>query len=582
MKNNIFKILDLKSVKFKHRKIVHYALLSSIVLLQVCLLLILYNEIVNESKLENIQDRLLKSDQARALVDASRDDYLQIQKSLQNFIFTKDDQFLDNYYSSMKGLKSNFDSIKSFSKQDTNFNSYVNAADSVSFPVAKLDRIIDSLIDMRIIPNAALESDLLKLKKFDYQDILNSVHMESFMMVDSVERKGLFTRLGNAISGKVDVQKEKVNVVVTMKYGKKVTTGNIEEQLANAFKNTNNYYQNQFSNLKSTLKNNSNKDLDFLSKNNELSEYSNLLLNKYDDALRLYKDATQEEFKKQYKTNKIIRNAVIIGLVLFLIIISGILSLFTRLAFDYEKMLENAQEKIQQNLAFKNRIVGMISHEIRAPLNIISIFSDSISKRIKEEDLKESFKTIQHTTTSLSILSNQILEYSKNENKKLEINKSSFNLKQEMTSFLKSNKALVEQSSNKMEIDLNIPNDCEVSSDKAKVHQILYNVVGNANKFTENGLIQIKLNIEDYSKTQYNFFVAITDSGKGMSENDLKNVFESYYQGVVSDKVHNLGAGLGLNLCKELVELFDGEIAVFSQINKGTKVAFNLILDKTN
>ena len=55
---------------------------------------------------------------------------------------------------------------------------------------------------MRISPNAALESDLLKLKKFDYQDILNSVHVESFMMVDSVERKGLFTRLGNAISGK--------------------------------------------------------------------------------------------------------------------------------------------------------------------------------------------------------------------------------------------------------------------------------------------------------------------------------------------------------------------------------------------
>ena len=76
--------------------------------------------------------------------------------------------------------------------------------------------------------------------------------------------------------------------------------------------------------------------------------------------------------------------------------------------------------------------------------------------------------------------------------------------------------------------------------------------------------------------------IIIADNGKGMSENDLKSVFESYYQGVVSEKVHNLGVGLGLNLCKELVELFNGEIKIESKINQGTKVSFNLILDKIN
>ena len=416
----------------------------------------------------------------------------------------------------------------------------------------------------------------------DYKDVLKSVDIETYLLIDSVERKGLLSRIGDAIAGKVAVQKEKLNVVVTMKYGKKVTTGNIEEQLANAFKNTNNYYQGQFSNLKDNLNDYRNTDSKFLLRNDELLGYNDMLLSKYDDALELYTKAIKEDFNAQYQINKKIRNYSIIGLVLFLIVISGILILLTRLAFDYEKRLLNAQEKIQQNLSFKNRIVGMISHEIRSPLNIISIYSNSISKKIKDEELKSSFKTIQHTTVSLSMLANQILEYSKNENKKLELNKSTFNLKQELSGFLKSLKKLVEDDGNKIEFDCNISEEFMVNSDKVKIHQLFYNIVGNANKFTENGIINIKLDIQQFSSSQYNLFIEIEDNGKGMSENDLKSVFESYYQGLVSEKVHNLGVGLGLNLCKELVELFDGEIKIESKINQGTKVNFNLILDKIN
>ena len=582
MEKNIFKILDLRSLKFKYRKVVHYSLLVSVIMLQVLLLVILYNEFVNEPKLEKFDKQLKNLDRTKEFINLSREDYIKIQSSLQDFIKTKENRFLDNYYLSIRDLKSNFDSIKSFTNRDLAFDKFVVKEDSASIPTEKLERKIDSLIRVQLVPNSKLEADLLKLKKYDYKDVLKSVDVETYLLIDSVERKGLLSRIGDAIAGKVAVQKEKLKVVVTMKYGKKVTTGNIEEQLANAFKNTNNYYQGQFSNLKDNLNNYRNTDSKFLLRNDELLGYNDLLLSKYDDALELYTKAIKEDFNAQYQINKKIRNYSIIGLVLFLIVISGILILLTRLAFDYEKRLLNAQEKIQQNLSFKNRIVGMISHEIRSPLNIISIYSNSISKKIKDEELKSSFKTIQHTTVSLSMLANQILEYSKNENKKLELNKSTFNLKQELSGFLKSLKKLVEDDGNKIEFDCNISEEFIVNSDKVKIHQLFYNIVGNANKFTENGIINIKLDIQQFSSSQYNLFIEIEDNGKGMSENDLKSVFESYYQGVVSEKVHNLGVGLGLNLCKELVELFNGEIKIESKINQGTKVNFNLILDKIN
>ena len=92
----------------------------------------------------------------------------------------------------------------------------------------------------------------------------------------------MFSRLGKAISGNVDVQKEKLNVIVTMKYGNKITTGNIEEQLANAFDRTNKHYQNEFSRYKNNLSSLKGKDSDFISRNNKILNYSDLLLKKYD------------------------------------------------------------------------------------------------------------------------------------------------------------------------------------------------------------------------------------------------------------------------------------------------------------
>ena len=581
MIKNILKQLDFRTLNFKNRKAVHFALLASIIFLQLLLLVILYNEIFNESKLDNLETELEISDQAKHFSDLTKGDYIAIQYNLQNYIQTKDNKYLTNYNTALYNLNKNIDSLAKTSNNSDSFLLYLKKIDSDTLSIKQLNNAIDSLINVQILPSPQLEKDLLKLNRFNYEDVLNSINVESYMMVDSVERKGLFTRLGNAISGKVDVQKEKVNVVVTMKYGKKVTTGNIEEQLANAFKNTNNYYQNEFLNYKNNLSALKGKDSDFLNRNNQLLDYSGLLLEKYNKALASFSNDTKHKFQDQYKTNKLIRNYAVIGLVLFMVIISGILILLTRLAFDYEKRLLLAQEKIQQNLSFKNRIVGMISHEIRSPLNILSIYSRNISKQIKDESLQESLKSIQFTTNSLSLLANQVLDYSKNENKKLELNKSEFKLKDELDEILKSLASFVENNNNKLEIKNTITEKFQIHSDVVKIHQLFYNIVGNANKFTKKGIIKVDLKTEKTINNRLNLSIEIKDNGIGINEEDLQHIFESYYQGEISANVKNLGAGLGLNLCKELIELFDGKINVTSKKNVGTTVQFNLLLDQS-
>jgi signal transduction histidine kinase len=140
--------------------------------------------------------------------------------------------------------------------------------------------------------------------------------------------------------------------------------------------------------------------------------------------------------------------------------------------------------------------------------------------------------------------------------------------------------SMVESKGNTLMVHSNIDTDYEVYSDAAKLHQLFYNIIGNANKFTDKGLIKIDIQQENNSDYEVNLKVVIEDNGVGIAENDLAHIFESYYQGAVSEKVRDLGVGLGLNLCKEIIELFEGEITVESQEKKGTKVSFNLILSR--
>ena len=569
--------------KFKYRKAVHYTLLTSVIFLQLILLLILYNEIFNEPKLQELEAELHISEQAQHFSDLTKDDYISAQNNLQNYIQTKEDQYLLAYNDALTSLNKNIQNLANTASKSNLFSLYLKRGNNVDLSVNNINIKIDSLRGIEFIPNPPFNENQFKLKTFRYDDILDSVNLETTVSVDSVERKGFFSRVSNAIAGKVDVQKEKSNVVLTLRKGSTVNSGSIEEQLEYLFKNTNEYYQKEFENYKkrynkqlAVVKKN---DTGFFDTNKELLNYSNLLLRKYNDALVSFTNDARQKFQEQYQTNKKIRNYAIIAVIFFMVIISVLLAFITKLTFAYEKRLVAAQKKIEQNLNFKNRIVGMISHEIRSPLNIISIYSRGIRRQIEDQEVQDSLKSIEFTTHSLSLLANQILDFSKNENKKLELNKTTFNLKYELDEVLKSLSSFVENNENKLLVTNGITEDVMVHSDVFKIHQLFYNIVGNANKFTKKGKISVDVLLEKSPKNKQTLIVEIKDNGAGINEEDLKHIFDSYHQGAISAEVKNLGAGLGLNLCREIVELFKGKIRVTSKQNVETVVTFDLILD---
>lgn len=154
-----------------------------------------------------------------------------------------------------------------------------------------------------------------------------------------------------------------------------------------------------------------------------------------------------------------------------------------------------------------------------------------------------------------------------------------FNLKNEVTSILNSIEPYIETRNNKFIVEENIDPKIEVYSDNTKINQVFMNILANANKFTENGEIRVITKAEPLDENTVALITTIKDTGVGISKSDLEKIFEPYYQGVLSEDVENLGAGLGLSLCKEIVELYSGKISVDSERNVGTTVSFTINLN---
>ena len=570
----------LKKLKFQDRKVVHYTLLACIILLQILAILIWYNETANEDKIAKSFDTIDQANQVSQFTGNVNNAIIKSQEHFNNYIISNDQTSLNSYLASLKETSAFIDSITVTTKNHEEFKTLLAKRNKAATEIHLIKSSIDSILNSQLYPKQHEVAAPFKFESLNYNKVLDSVDTNTSIKIDSISRKGLLTRLVDAFSGKIEIQKEQLNTVVTMKYKDKVVTGTLEEQMKFLILASNKYYAIEFNKLKSAFLNLRKKDFELVKFNSELLLLSQATLPDFTNAANDLKLNSQQNLKNQFETNKAIRNYSIVAVIILMFIVSLILFGFTRLAFEYEKRLTTAQEKIRQSLNFKNRIMGMISHEIRSPLSLIAIYSKKISASVKEEEVRETFKSVEFTTNSLLLLSNQILEYSKDEHHKPELKHKNFLLKTEITQIITAMTSLVESKGNKLSVNSDLKTDYEVYSDATKIHQLFYNIIGNANKFTDKGQIKVSIQQDNISDYEVNLKISIEDNGIGIAQSDLENIFESYYQGTVSAKVNDLGVGLGLNLCKEIIELFEGEINIESKIGKGTKVMFNLILSR--
>lgn len=565
-----------KSLSFKLRKVVQYSLIVCILLIQAIIAGFFYNEFVNNKNLKFIENQINEVHQLENITDDSRKELENAQHYFQTYLTTEDNQYLNSYFSSVNRLTENLDSINHFKYQNPRLKKIVSSHTKKSAETKNLRLLIDSTFTFSTNSNLKLQDELPKLKKYNYDYSFDKFEVHTKTYSDTVKKKGLFGRLGDAISGKESVRKD--SVVVTVKGGKTLDIPTVKGELDSIVNSINNHYGKEIKRIQVNVTQNKDKGKNEISKFystfNSLLVYSNELMNIYEFAVRDSKSDLEKEYSLQTSEGNRIRKNLVIGLMILMFVVSILIMYFTRIAFVYERRLSSANKQIKENLNFKNRILGMLSHELRSPLKIIGIFINRINKKTNDDSIKEYLKSISFTNNTLLMQANQILEYTKNQHVENKLIPVVFNLKNEIHSILTSIEPYIETRNNRFVTHENIDSDIVVYSDNTKINQIFMNILGNANKFTENGQIRVDTSAEKTDNGTVVLTTKISDTGAGISKSDLEKIFEPYYQGVLSNEVENLGAGLGLSLCKEIVELYNGSISVASEQNQGTVVSF--------
>ena len=246
------------------------------------------------------------------------------------------------------------------------------------------------------------------------------------------------------------------------------------------------------------------------------------------------------------------------------------------LARRFAKAFNDARtmsEKLVKLDGLKNEFLANTSHELRTPLNAMINIADGISRGTEgplNENQKASLSMITASGKRLSNLINDILDYSKLKNLDLKMNLEAVSLKRVVENVMNVLGRLNKTEYVQMLID--IPNDLpNIYADENRLLQILYNLVGNALKFTETGYIKVSA-----AKVADIVEIFVEDTGIGIPEDKLGIIFESFQQLEASLTRRNVGAGLGLSITKYLIEAHNGNIRVESKVGIGSKFYFSI------
>ncbi len=243
-----------------------------------------------------------------------------------------------------------------------------------------------------------------------------------------------------------------------------------------------------------------------------------------------------------------------------------------------EKLLSTIKEKekAEQSEKFKQQFLANMSHEIRTPMNSIVGLTSLLHKTELDDHQKKYLNVIKKSSENLLVIINDILDLSKIEAGKMDFEKISFSLAESLDTVYHSMLIKAEEKNLLFNIVIDQSVPPIIVGDPTRLNQILYNLAGNAIKFTQTGSVTI--NISEINKQGMTSMLqfCVTDTGIGISEDNSSKIFDSFSQ-ATSDTTRKFGGtGLGLTISKQLIELQGGSISVKSELGTGTSFIFKI------
>jgi signal transduction histidine kinase/CheY-like chemotaxis protein len=245
------------------------------------------------------------------------------------------------------------------------------------------------------------------------------------------------------------------------------------------------------------------------------------------------------------------------------------------------KQLRKEKEEAEETSDIKSRFMASFSHEIRTPLNAIIGFIEQLQKTPLSDKQKDYLKIIDKSSIYLLDLVNEILTYSKLESGEQKLELVDFRFKALFDEIYSTFKNRAEKKKINLRYSFDKRLNLILRGDAVRLKQIIMNLVSNALKFTEYGYVELKVERATEEEDRIWIRIIVTDTGIGISENKLSEIFKEYKQASAGITRKHGGTGLGLTISKRLAELMNGRIAVRSKDGQGSEFTVEVPLSKS-
>jgi len=246
------------------------------------------------------------------------------------------------------------------------------------------------------------------------------------------------------------------------------------------------------------------------------------------------------------------------------------------------QQLEVAKNKAEDIASIRERFISTISHELRTPLYAVTGISHLLFNDNPKPEQLENLESLRYSGEYLLALVNDILEINRLDSDKATVDFNQFEIRTTLQQVIQSFQETAKKNNTKLilEIDPNLPE--KIVTDEVKFNQVIVNLIGNAVKFTEDGTVWVRIKQNWQKDTAVNFTFEVQDTGIGIEEKHLENIFDNFSQGDTEINKKFGGTGLGLAIVKRILAVMDSEISVKSKLGEGSTFYFDLTAKLSN
>jgi len=306
---------------------------------------------------------------------------------------------------------------------------------------------------------------------------------------------------------------------------------------------------------------------------------------------RIAQIATRERLLQEKVTNKMQKINLFIVLGVLLLLVSMVMLYknylskreLSKILESRNKQLEIAKDEAEKSSQLKTNFISNVTHELRTPLyGVVGLTSLLLKNNNLSERDNKFLKSLKFSGDYLLNLVNDILQMGKIESQKIDLQIATVNPKILLENIIDSFEYRILENNNEIHfsIDDNIPEF--VKCDNVRLSQILINLIGNSIKFTKNGKIWLSIEVLDFIDESVNLRFIVKDNGPGIPKEKHEKIFENFSQLNEKNNVNYQGTGLGLSIAKNLVELFDSEIKLVSNVGEGAEFSFDVKFEIDN